>query len=177
MTSDSGVAMLAVPAAGLLLRELAPGFLTLSGPSSLPVAVAANTAIAGEVVQANALADDIFTLVAKTSIDENAKVQLSTLGTVEALVEGGVYLGRAVTGAKAAGDRIKIAVDTSTIYGQATGGGGSSASFIAPSSDPPNGVIVGEARGQTYTQLDPTETYTVRLWTFNGTPATNTGWI
>jgi len=178
MTSDAGVAMLAVPASGLLLRELAAGFYTLSGPSSQPVAVSANTAIAGEVVQANALADDVFILVAGGPVPQNSKVQLSNLGTVSVFAEGGTYLGRAITETTAAGQRLKVAVDTSTLYGEAAGGGGGTGiTPIPPGLDAPEGNIIGELPGITYTQVDSTETYTVRLWTFNGVAGTNTGWI
>ena len=177
MTSDSGYAVLAVPAAGLLLRELAAGFFTLSGPSSQPVAVSANTAIAGEVVQANALADDVFTLIAGEPIPENAKVQLANLGTVRVLLEGGTYIGRAITAAKTPGERLKVAVDTSSLYGQAGGGGAVGAVPIPPGTDEPDGNIIGELPGVMYTQLDPTGTYTLRIWTFNGVAGTNTGWI
>jgi len=178
MTSDAGVAVLAVPAAGLMLRELAAGFFTLSGPSSQPVAVAANTANAGEVVQANALADDVFTLISGGPVPQNSAVQLSNLGTVAIFADGGTYIGRAITEAKAAGERLKVAVDTSSLYGEATGGGGGTGiAPISPGTESPEGNIVGELPGVTYTQTDSTGTYAVRTWTFNGVAGTNTGWI
>jgi hypothetical protein len=49
--------------------------------------------------------------------------------------------------------------------------------FIPPGTAAPNGTLVGNAKGQTYAQLDPTGVYVKRLWNFNGTAGTSTEWI
>lgn len=49
--------------------------------------------------------------------------------------------------------------------------------FIEPGTLTPGGNVVGNAKGQTYAQLDPTSAYVTRFWTFNGTPGTSTGWL
>jgi hypothetical protein len=56
---------------------------------------------------------------------------------------------------------------------------GSSTSGIAapPGTAAPKGVITGSMKGQMYTQTDPTGTYILRQWVFNGEPGTNTNWL
>jgi hypothetical protein len=49
--------------------------------------------------------------------------------------------------------------------------------FIPPGTVAPEGNVVGNAKGQTYAQLDAAGTYVKRMWTFNGVPATSTGWL
>lgn len=168
--------MVDIPRANLLLRELAPGFATLGNRSDAPVVVSASTALADHMVQANALADDVFTLEAAGPIEKNSLVQLSLLGRVETYVEGGTAIGRAVTSAQAIGDTLLVSVQ----WGALAGGGGATNPedvFLIPGTTAPEGNVIGVARGQVYTQLAPSGTYKQRDWTFNGTPGTNVGWI
>lgn len=179
MTNASAIAVVDISSSGLLLRELSPGYVTLSGsaPVTPPVSVSANTANAGEVVQAQALCDDVFTLMTAENLLVGDKVQLFALGRIIKL-DNGLYLGHAATSAKA-GERVKVAVDLSSIYGLAEGGGGNGENPVAsaPSSEPPEGNVVGTMKGAIYSQLDVSEKYKVRDWTFNGTVGTAIGWL
>jgi len=175
MTSASAVATVPIPAANLLLRELTPGFVSLCTPITIPVSVSAGTARSGEVVQANALVDDVFALTASEPIAKNALVERSSAGMVRPSSDDALVIGRAVTAAEKAGDRLMVALQLSNLTD--TPGPGTDIGFIPPSSDAPNGVLAGEARGQVYTQLDESGTGSLRIWTFNGIPGANTGWL
>jgi hypothetical protein len=175
MTSAAAIAVVPIPSANLLLRELVTGYVSLCNAASMPVSVSASSARDGEVVQANALADDVFTLTAAEPISKNSFVERASQGLVRPTEAQASAIGWSVTGAASAGDRLLVAVQLSAL----TGGGfdATGAGFIPPTSDAPNGVITGTERGQVYSQLDPSETFVVRNWTFDGVVGTNTGWL
>jgi len=52
-----------------------------------------------------------------------------------------------------------------------------SAIAAPPGAAPPEGNIVGLVRGQIYSQLDPTGTYKLRDWVFDGQSGLKTGWV
>jgi hypothetical protein len=86
---------------------------------------------------------------------------IPTAAVGEAPTDGGVYGRQGSTAAW-------VLLDASQLI---------SAIAAPPGTAAPEGTIVGNLKGQFYTQLDPTGTYIARQFVFNGTPGTSTGWL
>jgi len=135
MRSATVKTMVDVPDAGLLLEEVGPGLVDLCSATGIPISVSAATCFAGEMVQANALTDDIFTLIAAGPIPQYSPVELAAAGRVAAPASG-TAIGRSIRGASAAGDRVDVAIQLAEFLGPAVGG-----TVVTPTITPPGGSV------------------------------------